>query len=338
MKSKDKLIWAAAGAGALWALAAITKRVTAYSYKNKAVLITGGVRGLGLVLARQLADEGARLVICSRNTEQVRAAEAELRQRGANVLGIVCDVTDPIQVEELIYMTRERLGQIDVLINNAGVIQAAPVEEMTLQDFEETMKIHFWAPLYTILQVMPHMKERGEGRIINISSIGGKISVPHMLPYNASKFALTGLSEGMRAELAKDGIVVTTVCPGLIRTGSPRNITVKGQHRKEYAWFKLSDSLPFLSMSAEKTAREILDACRYGEAELVTTIPAKAAVLAHGLCPGTVADALSLVNRMLPGPGGIGKQQAKGFESKSEVSESWLTEKTDEAAQKNNEL
>src|SRR5207302_995684 len=143
----------------------------------------------------------------------------------------------------------DRFGRLHVLINNAGVIQVGPMEEMTLADYEDTMQTHFWAPLFTTLSVLPALRRQGEGRIVNISSIGGKIAVPHLLPYSASKFALTGFSEGLRAELLKDGIYVTTVCPGLMRTGSPRNADFKGQHRAEYAWFSISDSLPFFSMA-----------------------------------------------------------------------------------------
>src|SRR5204863_5194639 len=123
-------------------------------------------------------------------------------------------------------------------------------------------------PLFTTLSVLPAMRRQGEGRIVNISSIGGKIAVPHLLPYDASKFALTGFSEGLRAELLKDGIYVTTVCPGLMRTGSPRNADFKGQHEAEYAWFSIGDSLPGMSMSAEAAAERIVTAFRQGEAEV----------------------------------------------------------------------
>ncbi|MEJ7710408.1 MAG: SDR family oxidoreductase [Pyrinomonadaceae bacterium] len=139
----------------------------------------------------------------------------------------------------MVQRVTETLGGIDVLINNAGLIQVGPLEVMTLEDYEEAMRTHFWAPLYTILAVLPQMRRRQEGRIVNISSIGGKIAVPHLVPYSASKFALVGLSTGLRTELAKDKIVVTTVSPGLIRTGSPRNATFKGKHREEYAWFSI---------------------------------------------------------------------------------------------------
>ena len=182
------------------------------------------------------------------------------------------------------------------------------------------------------------MRKRGQGRIVNISSIGGKVSPPHLLPYGASKFALTGFSEGLRAELAKDGILVTTVIPGLMRTGSPRNALFKGQHRAEYAWFSISDSLPILSISAEAAARKIVSACQHGDAELILSLPAQLAVRFHGLFPGLTAELMGLANHFLPGPGGIGTRSVPGRESTSALSPSWATTLTEEAARRNNEI
>jgi short-subunit dehydrogenase len=224
------------------------------------------------------------------------------------------------------------------LINNAGTIEVGPMDVMTIEDYEKAMQTHFWGPLYAVLAVLPEMQRRNEGRIVNISSIGGKISVPHLLPYSASKFALVGLSEGLRAELRKDGIRVTTVCPGLMRTGSPRNATFKGQHEAEYAWFKISDSLPLTSINGRRAARQVVNAARHGDAEVVLTIQAKAAVLFHGIFPGLTADLLGLVNQLLPKAGGIGTAREKGRESESSLTRSWLTALTDRAAQENNQV
>src|SRR5947209_3404490 len=182
------------------------------------------------------------------------------------------------------------------------------------------------------------MRRRSEGSIVNISSIGGKVAVPHLVPYAGSKFALVGLSEGLRAELLKDNIYVTTVCPGLMRTGSPRNAFFKGQHRAEYAWFSISDAVPLFSISAERAARRIVSACKHGEAEVVLSVPAQAAVAFHGVFPGLTAEILGLVNRFLPGPGGIGTERALGRESESSVSPSWLTALNERAAVRNNEI
>ena len=167
----------------------------------------------------------------------------------------------------------DRWTNVDVLINNAGVIQVGPLEHMEHEDFENAMATHFWGPLHLMLELIPSMRRRGFGRIVNISSIGGRVAVPHLAPYSASKFALTGLSDAVRAELAPYGIRVTTVCPGLMRTGSPMNAQVKGQHEAEYAWFAIADSLPGFSMSAERAADQILSACAHGDPELTISLP-----------------------------------------------------------------
>jgi NAD(P)-dependent dehydrogenase (short-subunit alcohol dehydrogenase family) len=337
-KQKDKLMLGLAGAGALLATRALVRKLTEYDLDGKTVLITGGSRGLGLVMAREFARSGARVAICARDVEELDRARMDLVRRGARVISVQCDVTDKEQVSEMVRAVSERFGRIDVLVNNAGVIEVGPMEVMTLEDYEEAMKTHFWGPLYATLSVLPEMRKRRDGRIVNITSIGGKISVPHLLPYSASKFALVGFSEGLRAELKKDGIVVTTVCPGLMRTGSPRNATFKGQHRAEYAWFSISDSLPISSMSAERAARQIVAACKRGDAEVVLSIQAQVAVRFHGLFPGLTADILGLVNKLLPAPGGIGASRAKGKESQSELSPSWLTGLSESAAARNNEM
>ena len=157
-------------------------------------------------------------------------------------------------------------------------------------DFEQSLAITFWGAYNTVEAVLPGMRARGEGRIVNISSIGGQVSVPHLLPYCVAKFALAGYSHGLRAELDAQGIVVTTVFPGLMRTGSPRNALFKGQHRQEYAWFILGDSLPGVSISAERAARKLVDGVRYGEAEVIVSLPAKLAATFHGVFPGLTAD------------------------------------------------
>ncbi|GAB3532233.1 SDR family oxidoreductase [Pontibacter brevis] len=334
---KNKLWWVAAGAGALMAARAVIRNLSAYDFNHKVVLITGGSRGLGLVMARQLAAEGARLVLCARDEFELEDARMELAGNGADVLVQKCDVTVAEQVNDMITNVQNEFGPIDVLINNAGVIHAGPVAEMTLQDFEEAINIYYWGPVHTIMAVMPSMKARGGGLILNISSIGGIIGVPHLVPYSAGKFALTRLSEGLRSELMKYNIRVTTATPGLIQTGSPRHALIKGQHKKEYAIFKILDSSPFTSMTAEATAKKILDALRFGDAQVTTTLPAKLGALLHGLSPELMTDVMGMVNKLLPGEGGIGKERAKGYESETDLSMSPLTERTQEAAKRNNE-
>jgi short-subunit dehydrogenase len=336
--NKQKSLMLAGLGLASWFGYRLYRASTAFRFRDKTVLITGGTRGLGLVIARQLAREGANLAVCARDPDEVRRAEEDLSRRGVRVVARTCDLRYQDRVRDFVDEVRRHLGAIDVLINNAGTINVGPVETMTLENYYDAMAINYFAALHTILEVLPEMRQRRQGRIVNVTSIGGKISVPHLLPYSASKFALVGLSEGLRSELAKDGIVVTTICPGLMRTGSPRNAEFKGQHRAEYTWFAISDSLPGFSMSAEKAARQILNACRYGSAEVVLSLPAKLGVLLHGIAPGFTADLNGWVNRLLPGSGGIGRESAPGRESQSSLAPSWLTALTERAARENNEM
>ena len=308
-----------------------------YDLKNKTVLITGGSRGLGLVMAREFAREGARLVLCARDEQELQQAQADVEDFGAEVMTVPCDVTDRQAVNEMIAAVNDRFGTIDVLVNNAGVIQVGPLEVMTMEDFERAMQSHFWGPLNTIMAVLPSMRQKKSGRIVNISSIGGKVSVPHLVPYSASKFALVGLSKGLRAELLKDGISVTTVCPGLMRTGSPRNAVFKGKHRYEYAWFSISDSMPLLTVSAENAARQVVRACKRGQAELIISVPAKLAATFDALFPEMMSQMLGLANQLLPAAGGVGTQNVKGRQSASAWSPSWLTTLSEKAALRNNE-
>ncbi len=330
------LTLAAAGAGAYWAYRALTSPGVGY-FRGKTVLITGGSRGLGLVLARQLAAAGARLAICARDPDELARAYEDLRARGGRVVAIECDITDRDRVRELVAVVRQRLGPIDVLVNNAGIIGVGPLEAMRLEDFESAMRTHYWASVYTCLEVIPEMKASRSGRIVNVTSIGGKIAVPHLLPYTGSKFAQVGLSEGLRAELAEYGVKVTTVVPGLMRTGSHVQAEFKGRHEEEYAWFALGAGMPGLSINAERAARQILGAAARGDAELVITLPARLAIIAHALFPNLVNDLAGLVNRwVLPAPGGVGPRRVKGHGSRGKLPEAFTT-LSDRAAAANNE-
>lgn len=328
----------AAGAAALFlAGRAVARRLRRFDFHGSTVLITGGSRGFGLVLARQLAAEGARLVICARDADELDRAAADLVARGADVLPIVCDVTEPDDVNAMINRIVGECGGIDVVINNAGIIQSGPYEVMTCEDYEEALRVHLFGPIAVNRAVIPAMKQRGGGRIVNIASIGGLVGVPHRMPYCASKFALVGYSLTLRAEAAKDGIVVTTVCPGVMRTGSPRNATFKGQNEAEYASFKIASSLPVLSINAERAARQALDACRFGDALVVLGGPARLFAKFAAMFPGLASDLLAASNRLMPEAGGIGTRRKPGYASETWLSESPLTALTDRAALENNE-
>ncbi|WP_201980839.1 SDR family NAD(P)-dependent oxidoreductase [Hymenobacter rubidus] len=340
--NKNWLLAAGLGAAALAATLWGNRRGS-YDLNQRVVLITGGSRGLGLVLARQAVAEGARVAICARDEAELARARQDLLMAGAaesDVLTLARDITNETEVRTMVAEVENRLGPVDVLINNAGIITAGPLDNMDARDFEDSMAVHFWAPLHAMQAVLPSMRRRGVGRIVNISSLGGKVALPHMAPYSASKFALVGLSEGFRAELRQHGVSVTTVCPGLLRTGSADHAMVKGQHEKEFAWFSIADSLPGFTLSAEQAARQIWNACRRGDGEIILSLPAKFLAAFHGLLPGTTTDILSWMNRALPATGESPAANVRrtGFESESDLTRSPLTVLNRKAAVKNNEV
>jgi short-subunit dehydrogenase len=273
-----------------------------YSLNNKTVVITGGSRGLGYAVAECFLKEGANVSILARDKGELIRAEMSLQRKfpHKDVLPVVCDVTDLAQVKEAFQRVRDRFGCIDVLVNNAGAIPVGSFQSMDTVDFEAQMKLHFYAPLNAINEVMPYFKSNGGGRIVNISSVGGKIPVPHMSPYCASKFALAGLSETLRAELLRDKVYITTVYPGLMRTGSQIQAVFKGDHQKEFAWFTVLGSLPGMTVSAPYAAHKIVKAVKRGQSQLIISLPANLGVLAHSLFPNLTNGFLAMVAERLP--------------------------------------
>jgi short-subunit dehydrogenase len=271
--------------------------------RDKVVLITGGSRGLGLALAREFAARGSHLALCARSQEELEHARQDLARSEVTVRTFVCDVRDRGQVEKLITDVLSAFGRIDVLVNNAGTICVGPVENMALQDFRDAMDVMFWGMVYATLAVLPHFRRAGSGGVVNITSVGGKVSVPHLVPYNCAKFAAVAFSEGLRAELNKSGIRVVTIAPGLMRTGSFLNAAFKGAEPAESAWFSASASLPGFSMSVRRAARQIVRALEQGRAERILTTSANLLARFHGLFPETSLAVLGLVDRLLPAGG-----------------------------------
>jgi NAD(P)-dependent dehydrogenase (short-subunit alcohol dehydrogenase family) len=331
------LITGASFAGGYFIARSILRSARKLKLEGKVALITGGSRGLGLVIARRLADKGAKVAICARSEEGLEKAADDLSYRTSHLLSVPCDITKKDDIKKMVSQVRDKFGHIDIVINNAGIIQVGPMDTMTDNDYKAAMDVYFWGPFHIVNEIYPIMKARQKGRIVNIVSVGGKLSFPHLLPYNTSKFALAGYSEGITAELARENIHVTTVYPGLMRTGSPRNVDVKGEHKKEYAWFKHADSLPLLSMSAEKAAKKIIRAMRHGKNTLTLTLPAKVGKLIHEVAPDLTLSYFDLVNRMLPEADFGGSSAKKGAESESDLSSTMATKTTDRAAGRNNE-
>jgi short-subunit dehydrogenase len=308
------LRFALATLGAVAAFASARRVFAAESDLFGAVaLVTGGSRGLGFLIARELAREGCRLAICARDADELERARLDLERRGAEVIAIRCDVADPVAAAALVQETERRLGPLDILVNNASIIQVAPIDELGVKDFQQALAVNFWGTVQPTLAALPGMRERRHGRIVNIASIGGKVSVPHLLPYGAAKFAVVGFSEGLAAELARDGVHVTTVIPGLMRTGSYLHAEFEGRPPAEFTWFALGSTLPGISMDAERAARRVVRALKRVELEPILSLPAQILARVHGLFPATIVGTLALVNRLLPRGAGVG-ERARGLE------------------------
>ena len=348
------------------------RRATMLDLAGKCVVISGGSRGLGLEMAREFLSGGARVALLARDPAELERAHAALAgwtrrpqdagaaptatrepatRDGGNgasraggetpfVITVPCDVRDAASAVRAADEALAVFPQIDILANVAGVIDVAPYEHLTPEDYRDSLDTHFWGPMNMIRAVAGRM--RPGSRIINISSIGGLVSVPHLLPYSVGKFALTGYSEGLHPELAQRGIHVTTVCPGLMRTGSHVRARFKGRHRQEFAWFAASSGSPFASISAQKAARKIVLACRMARPFLILTPQARALHLAHAIAPNTTARAMRLATQLLPEPADeddiAADNTREGWESTSEAAPSILTRRADRAIERNNEL
>jgi NAD(P)-dependent dehydrogenase (short-subunit alcohol dehydrogenase family) len=335
MKPRVSLLAGALLLGAWLAIRVI--RTSRYSLRDKVAVITGGSRGLGLVLARHICAQGGSVALIARDPDELARAKVDLAARGGGVLTIECDLLDAGQIQSAVRQIIDRFGRIDILINNAGIIEVGPLQNMTREDFERAMRVHFWAPFELIAKIVPEMRVWGGGRIVNVSSIGGKVAVPHLAPYSASKFALTGFSDAIRAELALDNIHVTTVAPGMMRTGSHVNAKFKGKHDMEFAWFAASAGAPLISMNADRAARKILAACRRAQPSLTLTFAARGAILGNALFPNLTGYVMRLVNRFLPKPSGAEGNQLRGGSEVRRLIPDWLTRSADRATIRNNE-
>jgi short-subunit dehydrogenase len=296
-----------------------------YSFRNRSVVITGSSRGLGLALAEQFLREGARVALIARDSDELDRAQELLQQRvSGQIFTINCDITEPLEVTRAFEQIEGFFGTIDILVNNAGAIIIGPIESMARADFDALLDLQVHAILQTTKAVLPAFREHGGGRVVNICSVGGKMAVPHMSVYCAAKFALAGLSAVMAAELAVENVMVTTVFPGLMRTGSPVQAVIKGDHEKEFAWFALGDAIPGLSISARRAARTILAAVRAGDAQVIFPTTAKLAVFAHDNFPELYALALRTAARFFPT--GQSSEHRTGAESKQWLErQSWYS-------------
>ncbi|MGX1548336.1 SDR family NAD(P)-dependent oxidoreductase [Streptomyces adustus] len=267
-------------------------------------LATGGSRGLGLLIAARLAARGHRVTVLARDADELYRAMAWIRERtGCTARPMACDVRDEGAVMAAVCQTAQDEGGLDIVIANAGVIQVAPAEAAGPQAFRDAMETIFCGALHTALAALPYLRcSPAGGRLGLVGSVGGLLAVPHLVPYSCGKAAVRALGEGLQAELAGSTVNVTTVHPGLMRTGSHLQAEFGGRPEAEFAWFSALAGTPLLSMDAERAASKIVCAVERRRTRLVLTPAARIASLAHGVAPRLVTRASGLAARMLPAP------------------------------------
>lgn len=303
-KSTSSLHWAAAAglsAAALFAASKLAGRITRprISLAGKVVLITGGSRGLGFALAEEFGRQGSRVALCARDAEELDTAVTTLRSRGVEAASFPCDVTVDAELDQLLAKVITHFGGVDVLVNDAGLIKIAPIEDMQHSDFDEAMKLMFWAPVNLTLKTLEHFRSKGSGAIVNIASVGGRVAIPHLLPYCCAKFALVGFSTGLSAELDPSRFHVLTVTPGLMRTGSYLKAEFKGKKDQEFTWFSLLGNLPALTVPAAEAARSISEALQRRQQVCTVSLPAKVLIHSEALLPEATRGIMQMVNANL---------------------------------------
>jgi len=302
------LAGAALGVAAWVAARRLWRRRRRLDFRGKKVLITGGSRGLGFAVARRFLEEGAEIAICARSSDELERARAELRQlahelarrsrsEAARVVALRADVTDEQAVDWLVAETRASLGGLDVLVNCAGEIAVGPLEAMTAKDYFQAFNGIFLATYYPTMAVVPHLRAQRAGRIVNVTSVAGKLPIPHNGTYVVGKFATTGFSAVCRAELRKYGIQVSTVMPPPLRNGAWMNAGYKGDADEELAWFVRALSSPFVSIDPERAARAVVEAARYGDAESMVSPSSWLQARAYALFPGLTGTLLAAIER-----------------------------------------
>ena len=268
--------------------------------RNKVVLITGGSRGLGLALAQELGQQGARLALCARDQSELDEACKRLAAEHVEAVPFTCDVTSRPEIASLVERVIEHFGRIDILINNAGHIKVGPFDSFEHADYERAMNLMFWAPVDLTLEVLPHMQKQAAGHIVNITSMGGRVAIPHLLPYSCAKFALVGFSTGLSAEVKSKGVHVLTVVPGLMRTGSYLNAEFAGGEKEEFAWFGLLGNLPGFSVAADYAAGCIRRALEGEEYTCTISLPAKILIASEALLPEITRAMFATISQVLP--------------------------------------
>ncbi len=283
-----------------------THHITGATQTVRTALVMGASRGLGLLVSEELLQRGFTVYGCARDEDELEGAARILAAAvpGGRFVPRICDVRYQEEVASVVEEVVATHGRLDVAMHVAGVIQVGHADKVTLGHYHDAVDTMLWGPVHLALASVPHMREAGHGRVGIVSSVGGLVAVPRLVPYSVAKFGAVGLAEGLYAELSGTGVTVTTVTPGLMRTGGHTHARFVDDAVTDYAWFAPLASLPGLSISAERAARRIVSGVLSGKPTVELTPLTIIGRRVHGLAPATTTRAMGLVSRLLPGPTG----------------------------------
>lgn len=264
-------------------------------------LVAGASRGLGLAVARELGNAGQRVVITARTADDLRRATALLDAEGVSAIARVQDVGDAAAARELVADVETEHGPIETLITVAGMLKVGPLPDRA-EDYDEPIDTMLRGPINMVHAVLPRMRRRGHGRIGIVTSIAAIVPTPHLVPYTAAKYGAIGFAQGLTEELQGEPISVTTIVPGLMRTGGHWHADYTGRPGQEYAWFALLSSLPIISIAADRAAGIIVRGVLAGRTKIIFTPLARVGEVAYRISPRATVSLLGLTNRLLPRP------------------------------------
>lgn len=247
--------------------------------RNSVAILTGASRGIGTFLADALARKGVNLALAARSKDDLEAVAEKVRARGVKVIAVPTDVSNPAELEDLVARTRDELGPIDLLVNNAGIEIPGYSERLGIGDIERGVTVNLTAPIQLTRLVLPEMVERRHGHICNIASVAGKVARPYATVYAATKHGLVGFSWSLRAEMEEHGVEVTVVCPGYVKDAG-----MFADRTKELGVAYPTGALK--AVTPQKVAEETITSIEKNRADFVVgPVMLKIADVAHAISP-----------------------------------------------------
>jgi short-subunit dehydrogenase len=252
--------------------------------RGKNAILTGASRGLGVVIARTLAEQGVNLALAARSADALEATRGLCERAGVRAIAVPCDVTSRDDLRNLVDTAENELGPVDILVNNAAILATAQLIDLSFDEIDAIIRTNLNAPIWLTKMVLPLMLARKRGVVVSVASMAGKVGVPYESIYSTTKHGLVGFMESVRAETTHTGVRAAVVCPGFVKDAGMWAESGAGK-------------APFLfrEVSPEKVARAVLQAINGTPEALVTSMPIRGLMALFDLAPNLKTPALEIM-------------------------------------------